>query len=77
MVAALIMGWWSQARPLKRVSISLSAVYIGAAMLANPNRAGVMEGPKWGVAMVLRTTGLALLPPANGTKAMPPRQSAR
>lgn len=69
-------GWWGPVRPLARVSISLSAVYIGVAMLAYPDRAGAMEGPMWGVAMVLWGTVLALLP-ANGTTAMPPRQSAR
>ena len=69
-------GWWGPVRPLARVSISLSAVYIGVAMLAYPDRAGAMEGPMWGVAMVLWGTVLALLP-ANGTKATPPRQSSR
>jgi hypothetical protein len=76
LVAALLMGWWSQGRPLLRVSISLSAVYIGVAMLAYPDRAGAMESPMWGVAMVLWGTVLALLP-ANGTTATRPRQSAR
>jgi hypothetical protein len=76
MVAALIMSWWGPVRPLARVSISLSAVYIGVAMLAYPDRAGAMEGPMWGVAMVLWGTALALLP-ANATKATPSRQSSR
>jgi hypothetical protein len=76
MVAALIMGWWGRVRSLARVSISLSAAFIGVAMLAYPDRAGAMEGSMWGVAMVLWATVLALLP-ANGTTATPPRQSAR
>lgn len=66
LVAALIMAWWSEGRPLLRVSISLSAVYIGVAMLAYPDRAGAMDSPMWGVAMVLWGTVLALLPAKPG-----------
>jgi hypothetical protein len=62
LAAALVMAWWSEGRPLLRVSISLSAVYIGVAMLAYPDRAGAMDSPMWGVAMVLWGTVLALLP---------------
>jgi hypothetical protein len=66
-VAALIMAWWSPGRPLWRLSASLSAVYIGVAMLAYPDREGAMDNPMWGVAMVLWGTGLALLPVGQGT----------
>lgn len=53
LVAALIMAGWSPGRPLWRLSASLSAVYIGVAMLAYPDREGAMDNPMWGVAMVL------------------------
>ncbi|MEV7572252.1 hypothetical protein AB0P28_04030 [Pseudarthrobacter sp. NPDC089323] len=64
LAAALVAAGWRHGRPLLRISTSLSAVYIGAAMLAYPDRAGAMESPMWGVAMVLWGTVVALLPDA-------------
>jgi hypothetical protein len=43
-----------------RLSLSLSATLIGAAMLAYPDRDGAMPSPMWGVAMVIWGTLLAL-----------------
>lgn len=68
LAAALIMVWWIPGRPLMRVAISLSAVYIGVAMLAYPDRAGAMDGPMWGVAMVFWGTMMALLPARPSTR---------
>ncbi|MEJ1178661.1 MULTISPECIES: hypothetical protein [unclassified Pseudarthrobacter] len=59
-LTALAMAFWPPGRPLMRVATSLSATYIGAAMLAFPDRAGAMDGPMWGVAMVLWGTVAAL-----------------
>lgn len=59
-LTALAMAFWPGGRPLMRVATSLSATYIGAAMLAFPDRAGAMDGPMWGVAMVLWGTVAAL-----------------
>lgn len=57
---ALVMAIWPAGRLLMRLSISLSATFIGAAMLAYPDRDGAMPGPMWGVAMVIWGTLLAL-----------------
>lgn len=59
-VCALIMAIWPPGRNLMRLSISVSATYIGAAMLAYPDRDGALPGPMWGVAMVIWGTLLAL-----------------
>jgi hypothetical protein len=59
-LSALALAFWPPGRPLMRVTTSLSATYIGAAMLASPDRAGAMDSPMWGVAMVLWGTVAAL-----------------
>lgn len=71
-VCAVVMCLWPPARPLMRVSLSLSAVYVGVAMLAFPDRAGAMPHYLWGVAMAFWGTLLAL----SGTWAGPPRGRA-
>ena len=57
---AVVMCLWPPARSLLRVSVSLSAAYVGVAMLAFPDRAGGMPHYLWGVAMVLWGMLLAL-----------------
>jgi hypothetical protein len=64
--SGLILAWWVPGRPLVRVAASLSAAYIGTAMLAYPDRDGAMGGPLWGIAMVLWGTVLALPVPRPG-----------
>lgn len=64
--SGLLLAWWVPGRPLVRVAASLSAVYIGTAMLAYPDRDGAMDGPLWGTAMVLWGTLLALPLPRQG-----------
>jgi hypothetical protein len=64
-LTAAAMVFWPPGRQLMRISTSLSSTYIGAAMLAYPYRAGAMDGPMWGVAMVLWGTVVALLLPPN------------
>lgn len=59
-LSAALLAFWMPGRGLLRITTSLSATYIGAAMLAYPDRAGAMDGSMWGVAMVLWGTVLAL-----------------
>lgn len=68
-LSAALMAVWVPSRGLLRVTTSLSSTYIGAAMLAYPDRAGAMDGPMWGVAMVLWGTVLALPLPYSGDAA--------
>jgi hypothetical protein len=56
------MGVWRPARPLFRISISLSAVFIGMGNLAFPDRAGATQGLRWAVAVTLWGLLLALIP---------------
>lgn len=62
-LSAVLMAFWVPARSLLGVTTSLSAALIGTAMLAYPDRAGAMDNPMWGVAMVVWATVLALLQP--------------
>lgn len=57
---AVVMAFWPPGRPLMRFSVSVSATFIGAAMLAYPDRDGAMPSPMWGVAMVIWGTLVAL-----------------
>ena len=57
---AIVMAVWPPGRPLMRLSVSISAAYIGVAMLAFPDRSGAMPGYLWGVSMVLWGTLVAL-----------------
>ena len=66
---ALVMAIWPAGRPLMRLSISLSAAFIGAAMLAYPDRDGAMPSPMWGVVIVIWGTLLALPLPHRHTDA--------
>ena len=52
-LASLAMALWEAARPLLRVAVSLSAVYIGMAELAYPDRAGAMGSVVWGTGVTL------------------------
>jgi hypothetical protein len=47
-LSSAAMALWHDGRPLLRVAISLSAVYIGMAELAYPDRAGAMGNLVWG-----------------------------
>lgn len=59
-LSAVLMAAWVPGRALMRLTTSVSATFIGAAMLAYPDRAGAMDSPMWGVAMVIWGTLLAL-----------------
>ncbi|MFP5416003.1 MAG: hypothetical protein ACLGHZ_03870 [Actinomycetes bacterium] len=52
-LASLAMALWEMGRPLLRVAVSLSAVYIGMAELAFPDRAGAMGSLAWGTGVTL------------------------
>ena len=45
------MAVWWPAGPLFRISISLSAVFIGMGSLAFPDRSGATESLRWAVAV--------------------------
>ncbi|WP_395403811.1 hypothetical protein ACHMXB_06525 [Arthrobacter sp. UC242_113] len=64
---SLVMALWPAARPLMRLSVSLSATFIGVAMLAYPAKDGAMPGTGWGIAFAIWGTLLAL--PAVGQAA--------
>jgi hypothetical protein len=57
-----VMAVWGPARPLFRISISLSAVFIGMGNLAFPDRAGATQGLQWAVAVTLWGLLLTLIP---------------
>lgn len=52
-LTGLAMALWEVGRPLLRVAVSLSAVYIGMAELAYPDRAGAMGSLAWGTGVTL------------------------
>ena len=52
-LGALVLALWEDGRPLLRVAVSLSAVYIGMAELAYPDRAGAMGSLRWGIGVTL------------------------
>jgi hypothetical protein len=52
-LASFALAVWDDGRPLLRVAVSLSAVYIGMAELAYPDRAGAMGSLLWGVGVTL------------------------
>jgi hypothetical protein len=61
-IGAAVLAVWGPARPLFRISISLSAVFIGMGNLAFPDRAGATQGLQWAVAVTLWGLLLALIP---------------
>ncbi|GGK82886.1 hypothetical protein [Ornithinimicrobium pekingense] len=63
---ALVLGsfalaLWATGRPLLRAAVSLSAVYIGMAELAYPDREGAMGSVVWGTGVTLWGLLVALL----------------
>ncbi|WP_341358924.1 hypothetical protein V5H98_14335 [Georgenia sp. M64] len=61
MVGSLALAVWDDGRPLLRVAVSLSAVYIGMAELAYPDRAGAMGSLLWGIGVTLWGLLVALI----------------
>jgi hypothetical protein len=62
---AVVMAVWPPSVPLFRLTVSMSSTLIGAAMLAHPDRAGAMDHPLWGIAMVIWGTAVALARPSS------------
>lgn len=60
-LGSLMLALWDPGRPLLRVSVSLSAVYIGMAELAYPDRLGAMGSLRWGVGVTLWGLAVALV----------------
>lgn len=52
-LASVALAVWEDGRPLLRVAVSLSAVYIGMAELAYPDRDGAMGSLLWGIGVTL------------------------
>jgi hypothetical protein len=52
-LGSLVLALWDDGRALLRVAVSLSAVYIGMAELAYPDRAGAMGSLLWGIGVTL------------------------
>jgi hypothetical protein len=67
-LGSVVLACWDEARPLLRVAVSLSAVYIGMAELAYPDRSGSMGSVLWGVGATLWGLLVALV-------AVPSRQA--
>lgn len=63
-VSGAVMAVWRPARPLFRITVSLSAVFVGMANLAFPDRLGATQGLPWAVAVTVWGVVLALLPAA-------------
>lgn len=61
-IGAVVMAGWLPARPLFRVSISMSAVFIGMAGLAYPDRDGATQGLPWAVAVTVWGLLVAMTP---------------
>ena len=74
----LTLALWDAGRPLLRVAVSLSAVDIGMAELAYPDRAGAMGDLRWGIGVTLWGLLVALVAvPRRVPAAWPPaRQPA-
>jgi hypothetical protein len=53
LLGALVLAVWDEGRPLLRVAVSLSAVYVGMAELAYPDRDGAMGSLLWGIGVTL------------------------
>lgn len=52
-LGSLVLAIWDDGRPLLRVAVSLTAVVIGMAELAYPDRAGAMDDQRWGIGVTL------------------------
>ena len=71
-LGSLALALWDEGRPLLRAAVSLSAVYIGMAELAYPDRAGAMGDLPWGVGVTLWGLLVALVVvPRHGAPASP------
>ncbi|WNB86476.1 hypothetical protein [Cellulomonas sp. ATA003] len=60
-LGSLVLAIWDDGRPLLRVAVSLTAVYIGMAELAYPDRAGAMDDRLWGIGVTLWGLLIALV----------------
>lgn len=58
---SITLALWDDGRALLRVAVSLSAVYIGMAELAYPDRAGAMGSLLWGIGVTLWGLLVALI----------------
>ena len=74
-LSALLLAVWDDGRPLMRVAVSLSGVYVGMAELAYPDRSGAMGSLLWGVGVTLWGLLVALTAVPEGVRPGPRRES--
>jgi len=60
-LGSLVLALWDDGRRLLRVAVTLTAVYIGMAEIAYPDRAGAMDSLLWGVGVTLWGALVALV----------------
>jgi hypothetical protein len=70
-LGSIALALWDEGRPLLRAAVSLSAVYIGMAELAYPDRAGAMGSLVWGVGVTLWGLVVALVAVPRRAQAAP------
>lgn len=75
-LGSLTLAVWPDGRPLLRVAVSLSAVYIGMAELAYPDREGAMQSLTWGIGVTLWGLLVALVTGPRRTSATGTAQGA-
>lgn len=75
-LAGLALALWEAGRPLLRVAVSLSAVYIGMAELAYPDREGAMGSLAWGTGVTLWGLLVALMAVPRVRNALDPADEA-
>ncbi|WP_324650735.1 hypothetical protein [Georgenia sp. H159] len=75
MLGSVALALWDEGRALLRVAVSLSAVYIGMAELAYPDRAGAMGSLLWGIGVTLWGLLVALIVVPRRARAVPAPRS--
>jgi hypothetical protein len=76
-IGGAVMAVWRPARQLFRITLSLSAVFVGMANLGFPDRAGATQGLQWAVAVTVWGVLVALTPAASTSPQKEPATPAR
>jgi hypothetical protein len=76
-IGGAVMAVWRPARQLFRITLSLSAVFVGMANLGFPDRAGATQGLQWAVAVTVWGVLVALTPAASTSPEKEPATPAR
>ncbi|WP_205687403.1 hypothetical protein [Cellulomonas endophytica] len=75
-VAALVLALRQDLRALLRVTVGLSALWVGMAELSHPDRAGATGDARWGVAVTLWALLVALVALPGRAAPLPERPTA-